>query len=127
MTLLSNGNVLFTEGTAGASWSSILYDSATGTYTATGPVSGGRNGHAATLLSNGKVLITGGYTLDAWLKATYFQSSELYDPATNTFTATGFMIAGRYGHTATLLSNGKVLIAGGVSDAGPLATAELFE
>jgi hypothetical protein len=43
-----------------------------------------------------------------------------------TFTSTGSMEIARAGHTATLLQNGTVLIAGGENSAGPLATAEIY-
>ena len=43
------------------------------------------------------------------------------------FKATGSMAAERTAHTATLLSNGSVLVAGGYGDAGGLLTAELYD
>ncbi len=51
-------------------------------------------------------------------------SAELYDPATGTWTATGSMTIARGGHTATMLLDGKVLVAGGNED---LALAELYD
>jgi hypothetical protein len=69
-----------------------------------------RNDHTATLLRTGKVLITGG-----GVGLSFTSSAELYDPATQTFTATGSMTANRIDHTATMLPNGKVLIVGGTT------------
>jgi hypothetical protein len=53
-------------------------------------------------------------------------SAELYDPASGAWTATGSLTTARVGHTATLLSNGNVLFAGGVNDTGVLASAEIY-
>jgi len=57
--------------------------------------------HTATLLNKGKVLVAGGYdnNYDA------LASSELYDPTTGSFTATGSLGIARGGQTATLLTN----------------------
>ena len=44
-----------------------------------------------------------------------------------TFTVTGSMNVTRAGHTATLLGNGKVLIAGGYNQSGALSSAELYD
>jgi hypothetical protein len=56
----------------------------------------------------------------------------MYDPAAGTFSATGSLVTSRYGHSATLLTSGKVLIAGGVSSSDgykftTLASAELYD
>ena len=45
-------------------------------------------------------------------------SAELYDPATGTWTTTGPLATKRYYQTATLLPNGKVLLAGGYNGYG---------
>src|SRR5215831_12305977 len=50
------------------------------------------------------------------------------DPATGTWTATGSLGTARDNHTATLLSNGKVLVAGGTNLSEPfLRSAEIYD
>ena len=85
-----------------------------------------RASHTATLLPNGKVLIAGGFKKVHTYEQVYFNSAELYDPKTRTFTPTGKLNVARCGHTATLLPDGTVLIVGGGSDQ-PLASAELYD
>jgi hypothetical protein len=55
-------------------------------------------------------------------------SAELYDPATNSWTATGSMTTARTGHTATLMTaNGRVLVTGGSDGTGPVSSAEIYD
>jgi hypothetical protein len=54
-------------------------------------------------------------------------TAEIYDPGTGTFTRTGWMTAARAAHTATLLPDGRILVAGGRSGAAALATAEIYD
>ncbi|MDO8734293.1 MAG: kelch repeat-containing protein, partial [Elusimicrobiota bacterium] len=70
-------------------------------------------------------LITGG-TPNSGTAA--LSTAELYDPSAGTFSTTGSMSTARESYTATLLPNGKVLIAGGTSDGSvTLSTAELYD
>ena len=127
-TLLPNGKVLVSggEGSNGIPLSSAeLYDPGTGTFSSTGSMGIPREDHTATLLPNGKVLVVGGWYLSG-TDTCRQKSAELYDPATGTFTATGAMGTARCLHTATLLPNGKVLVAGG-KDLVDINSAELYD
>jgi hypothetical protein len=87
-----------------------------------------RASHTATALPDGKVLIAGGFRKGPdGHSQIYSLTAELFDPKTERFVWTGKMNVRRAGHTATLLQNGKVLIAGGFSENGLLASAELYD
>jgi Kelch motif/Galactose oxidase, central domain len=81
--------------------------------------------HTATLLADGRVLAVGGYTAvpGGFLPTT---TAEIYDPATNAWSETGSMNQARYAHVATLLADGRVLVADG-SDVFRVKTAELYD
>jgi hypothetical protein len=128
-TLLDNGTVLVAGGfdsSYNPSVSAELYDSASGTWTATGSMHNARVTHTATLLDPGEVLVAGGFKNTTTRGSVFLHSAELYDPASGTWTATGSMATARGEHTATLLDNGKVLVAGGFDGNNILSSAELF-
>jgi hypothetical protein len=93
----------------------------------------GRDMGMAAPLPDGRVLVTGGVGLDAQGNGVYLASAELFDPATGTFSSTGAMRHGRDGNaTITPLADGRVLIAGGISQNASgqtiaLASAEVYD
>ena len=94
----------------------------------TGSMSVARRHAAVTPLLDGRVLIVGGNNPAAPTTTQPLASAEIYDPATDTFAPTGSMAVGRTLHTATLLPDGRVLVAGGwnpVADAS-IASAEIY-
>jgi Kelch motif/Galactose oxidase, central domain len=142
-TLLPNNKVLvaygsnssaITAATGYVGLSSIeVYDAGTGTFTEiVGDSGNGVFGHTATLMPNGQVLLAGGFVNSVWDYggSTSSNWTSLYDSATGQFSETGNMMASRGDHTATLLANGRVLIAGG-ADQDPTGTgsdsAELYD
>ncbi|MEO8380264.1 MAG: kelch repeat-containing protein [Acidobacteriota bacterium] len=120
-TPLLNGKVLVAGGTNLPL--AELYDPATGTFSATGtPGTSPRFFHTATLLANGKVLVAGGGGSSGG--GSLLTSAELYDSVSGTFSPTGSLITARSFHSATLLPNGKVLLASG---SGGGTSAELYD
>jgi hypothetical protein len=124
-TLLVNGKVLRAGGADdfGRSQNAEEYDPATGMFTAAGDMTTPRSDQAAVLLPDGAVLITGGFGMgqignSCCLFLGSLASAELYSSLSDTFTPTGGMTARRADHTATVLDDGRVLIAGGVSATG---------
>jgi N-acetylneuraminic acid mutarotase len=87
----------------------------------------GRVYHTATTLCDGTVLLAGGRDANS----NYLSSAEIYTPTTDSFASagsgkTGGMITARAFHTATLLPDCSILIAGGANSKGSLNAAELY-
>lgn len=125
-TLLSNGKVLVVGGTSSSGYSTTaeLYDPTTNTWSYTsGPVRE-RGWHQATRLSDGRVLMTGGWQPTSGGGFTFRYEVDIYDPATDTWNYTGHGLS-RVAHTATLLSNGNVLLVGGFYNA-PIDEVKIY-
>jgi hypothetical protein len=111
-----------------------IYDPAANAWTTAAPMIAARTfGHSATTLADGRVLVAGGSDDRLPLGDRILDGAELYNPATNTWTATRPMTVDRMGHFPALLRTGKVFVAGGADDAEIRtgtgiagSTAELF-
>jgi hypothetical protein len=138
-TLLHDGRVLLTGGlsdrtpppkgdriTLAPVLASVeVYDPNTQTWARAAPMSSARAGHTATVMPDGRVLVTGGLAPGAALYQRR-SSTEIYDPSSGSWTEGPAMHQARDSHTATLLPNGKLLVAGG-HDGGRLGSAELYD
>ena len=130
--LLNTGKVLLVGGYNGAFLSSAeLYDPSPRTFIPTiGYMTEARDGHTATALSDGRVLIAGGCNnaqSGSSVCDNFLNSAEIYNTDSEEFIISGYMNTPRMNHTATLLPNGKVLIAGGTDGVSPLNSAEIFD
>jgi hypothetical protein len=119
--LLDDGRVLLAGGSGGGAplASAELYDPRTKSWSATTNMNEGRFYHTATRLEDGKVLVAGPAA-----------DAELYDPANGRWTATANQLEARLLglQAATLLLDGKVLLAGGDQEFGyPFASVALFD
>jgi hypothetical protein len=103
-----------------------LFDPSSGAFTATGQMITDAVGQTATSLDDGTVLFAGGRSRSSGFSDT--ANPEIYDPPTGDFSAAGPLLTARLGHTATLLQNGKVLVAGGRNLQNiVVSSAEFFE
>jgi len=130
--MLNNGKVLVAGGT-GVGWtfleSAELFDPESGTFSLTGSMTIPRESHTATLLPNGNVLITGGHQ-GRRTNIVIYDSAELYDPVTGSFSETGKMTVKRQKHDATLLADGRVFVSGGSDERdseGAYRSTEIYD
>ncbi|MHC4472269.1 MAG: Ig-like domain-containing protein [Planctomycetota bacterium] len=117
-TRLQSGLVLIVGGESGVSMrgqsTAELFAPTTHQFLDTTPMSVERTSHSATLLPDGKVLVIGGKTKNAQGETVWHRSAEIYEPISETWTATGNdMELVRAGHRATLLDDGRILVTGG--------------
>lgn len=134
-TLLRDGRVLVAGGygclPSAVCSSAELYDPKTGAWHPTGSMQESRAGHTATLLPDGEVLVVGGYGCSRH-DCHHLASAEVYDPRTGQWRPSGSMRQPREYQTATLLPDGRVLVAGGsvrcLAGKGcvPAKTAEVY-
>ena len=79
-----------------------------------------RSEHTASLLPDGTVLVCGGFNEDG------IDTTEIYDPSTDSFSKGPSMIDERLGHTATTLADGKVILFGG-KNGDPSKSTEIYD
>jgi N-acetylneuraminic acid mutarotase len=125
-TLLDGGEVLVTGGCVwspnpgfgppgcfASNTAAELYDPMAGTWTITGFMGDARRLHTATRLTSGRVLVTGSLVAPDAGYWPQLNTAEEYDRASGSWVSRTFMGIGRSGHTATLMNDGRVLVAGG--------------
>jgi galactose oxidase-like protein/Kelch motif protein len=117
-TLLSNGKVLLI-GNSNDSATAEVFDPTLGSFSTTGSLIQARSHHSATSLLDGNVLVLGGsHTVSpvgggAPPAPVSIESAEIYETGTGVFRPAGKLLIARDSHSATLLANGTVLVAGG--------------
>ncbi|MGH7839496.1 MAG: Kelch repeat-containing protein, partial [Candidatus Binataceae bacterium] len=135
----NQGKILFAGG-FDDSRSTELYDPATNAFAPGPAMNMDRRDHTATVITTGpntgKILLVGGWRwLDKSAAMVPLASTELYDPATNTFAApadTPTLTVARAAHSATAVPSGpnagKILISGGQADDRiTLSSTELYD
>jgi len=125
---LADGKVLIVGGNDDVNTlaTAELFDPTTGRFTAIGAMAEQRQSFNVVTLASGKVLVVSG---NRWVGSGSFPASttaELYDPTTGTFSLAGNLSMARDYATVTLLTDGRVLIAGGYNDPASIS-AEIYD
>ena len=92
---------------------SEIYDPAAGTWSQTGPMRHARVFHSMTLLPDGRVLIVGGEDPAGERNAPH-ATTEIFDPRSDTWSPGPDLSEPRFDHSATLLPDGRIFLAGGI-------------
>ncbi|AZM49244.1 Kelch-like protein 17 [Streptomyces sp. WAC 06738] len=126
---LADGTVLMAGGEdhrRNAQDTAVLFDPAAGEWQPTSALSVSRRLHTLTKLADGRVLAAGGLSGPyGGVSQAGVASAEVYDPATRGWTATGAMHEDRFAHSATVLTDGRVLVTGGVAPRSALSQKAL--
>ena len=133
-TLLAGGEVLVTGGATvyygdigDVTPSAEIYDPRANAWRVVAPMSEPRYVHAAVRLRDGRVLVAGGWYATSNVDPSH-ETAEIYDPATNRWTATGSMKNGRAEYGLVSLPDGRILAVGGVDPAYKVqAGSELYD
>ena len=137
-TKLTDGKVLLTGGWQGQVPVRVskVFNPETTTWTSVEDTKVAHAGGTATSIAGGNVLVLGGvqdYRGSVWINAS---GAELYDAGMGHWLDAGNLNTARQNHTATLLQDGRVLVAGGLKWKAPdddssslmqtLSSAELY-
>jgi hypothetical protein len=101
-----------------------------GVWKLTGSMATSRRHSQVYLLPDGRILVVGGTDTTGvdGAASIFYETAEIYDPATGTWTATGSLTTGgRVLHTATALPDGRILITGGWNGSAALSFAEIYD
>jgi hypothetical protein len=103
-----------------------IYDPMTASWTATGSLNVARAYPTIVKLANGHILsMCGGVSMGTAMST---NQVEDYDPSTGKWTVVGSLTVGRYCPTATVLNDGRVLLAGGITmQDGTSASCEIYD
>ncbi len=118
--LLSSGKVLVTGGSdsVGHTWKQAeLYDPAGHKWLPAGNMAAPRVTLSLRLLPDGSAIAIGGDRNG---------TSEKYSPSSNTWSGTAQMMSLRYNSPSATLDDGRILVAGGLVNANPIISAEIF-
>ena len=129
--LLSSGRVLVTGdeslGFRAVTGKTETYDPDTGAWSSTEDLSKASIGHTLTLLPDGRVLAAGGVHPTNRHYGAY-STTEIFDPASNSWSPGPELAQPRIHHSATLMPDGRVLLIGGFvpEDEGYVLTSMEF-
>jgi len=122
--LVAGGDDYYGNGTASAE----IYDPSSGSWSTTSSMNYARFGHSAVRLQDGRVLVIGGVSSNVCTSPPVSNSAEIYDPTNGTWTLTANMNVSRRGATAVVMTDGRVIVAGGGNRCGSVyASAEIYD
>ncbi len=123
-TVLTNGQILLAGGWAIPPPPALLFVPPSNSFVLTESAVQCRENHTATVLPDGRVLIAGGGYGSGY--PTVHASADFFNAATAQFSDAGRMVDARATHTASLLTNGTVLLVGGTLNQVAVTT-EIFD